>query len=289
MAVEVVTTEYSDLREFSLFFEKELTEGRAVVQGDAKVELFDEIILRVVVEQASVDIVATVAHPALPDPSGRPMLGLAVRLNSDQRHLLSEMLELLVRKRTQTDDPEPSRDRGIEVVGEQDLAATNIGRPVFDAITSRPQIDHSRLDDMFGATPEFGRPAPATPVNSDVFASMIAATAAQRTPAFDSVDEDRPIRGSVDDIIDSVARGEACSEGDAFNREDAAEAARYRALYPDKAMRSDDYYRAAKADARNRKFELARTNINLAIAYNPTVSEYRELLEQVELELGVFA
>lgn len=287
MAVQVVTAEYADPSEFSRFVERELKRGHAIVKEQPNVDLFDEVILRVVVNEAAIDIVATVAHPALPDSTGTPMLGLAVSLTPDQRYSLEDLGEWLNQQRAVTAEFDVALDTDVGPL--EGLAATDVGRPRVESTVSRSSIVRSSFAEMFDSAPHQLVPAPDTPVNTSVLASMISDSLAQRAPASEATAVDRFGRGSVDAIIDSVARGEASSERDAFNRDDAGEAAQYRANYPDKAMRADDYFRAAMADAQNRQFELARTNVNLAMAYNPTVSEYRELLERVELELGVRA
>jgi hypothetical protein len=217
------------------------------------------------------------------------MLGLAVNLTADQRHGLDGLLESFSRQWTISSELDLVLDLDIEITSVQELASTDIGLPVMHSIPSRPATMLSQYADMFDTEEQLSTPAPDTPVNAVVFAAMVSEGVSESSPAYQPTDPDRLIRGSVDAIIDSVARGEASSERDAFNREDAGEAARYRAQYPDKAMRGDDYFRAGMADVRNQKFELARTNVNLAIAYNPTVAGYRELLERVELELGVLA
>jgi hypothetical protein len=62
-------------------------------------------------------------------------------------------------------------------------------------------------------------------------------------------------------------------------------AAEYRSMYPAKAKRAAAYFDAAQADVKAGAFETARTNLNLAIAYNPTEHAYRELLDDVSAKL----
>jgi hypothetical protein len=87
----------------------------------------------------------------------------------------------------------------------------------------------------------------------------------------------------IDTVLDSLGDPSDLP----LNATEASAAARYRARYPEKALRADDYYQAAVADARNGSLELARTNANLAVACDATVPAYRELLESVEEQLGI--
>lgn len=65
------------------------------------------------------------------------------------------------------------------------------------------------------------------------------------------------------------------------------EASDYRAANPEKASRAEEYFLQALQSLRMDRLNQARTSISLAIAYNPTEQEYRELLAVIDTQMDV--
>ena len=70
------------------------------------------------------------------------------------------------------------------------------------------------------------------------------------------------------------------------HRDEAAEVPSSPAATPERALRANDYFEAAKADLSANRIDMARTNLNLAIAYNAGEPAYRALLLTLERQLA---
>jgi hypothetical protein len=288
MTAQVVSAVFTEQVAFSAFVEDQLSRGRAVVPWDLTVTLFDEVILRVLADGQSHDIVATVAHPALPGANGVTNVGLAVSLRPEDHRKLAELRSYFgVDSDISDTELELSLDLDLDVEGE---IAPQVERPSLEGLETDPARSLEDLDCFFGAPLDLEGPAPYTPIQADVLQDLIESRAPQKSVTASGLfhtDLAAVQRGSVDAMIVTALNAVGGSAEPPLNAGEASDGARYRALYPDKALRADDYYQAAMADARNGSFELARTNVNLAVAYNPTVPAYRELLDDVEQRLGV--
>ena len=288
MTAQVVSAVFTDQVAFSAFVEDQLSRGRAVVPWDLTVTLFDEVILRVLADGHSHDIVATVAHPALPGANGVTNVGLAVSLRPEDHRKLAELRSHFGVDGDISDiEVELSLDLDLDVEGE---TAPQVERPSLEGLETDPARSLEDLDYFLRAPLDLEGPAPYTPIQADVLQDLIESRAPQKSVTVSGLfhtDLAAVQRGSVDAMIVTALNAVGGSAEEPLNAREASDGARYRALYPDKALRADDYYQAAMADARNGSFELARTNANLAVAYNPTVPAYRELLDDVEQRLGV--
>ena len=292
MSAQVVPAYFFEQAQLAAFVGQQLACGRAVVPCELEIELFDDVILRVEAGARSYDLRASVAHPSLPMPTGGVGLGLAVSLSDADRQALAQLEDALGDVQEAFDGIELSLDvEDLDVEGE---TAPHIERPELkDTVQGAPgpsPADLADLDYFFSETPLPLEPTPETPIATEVLEQLTEERTAPHSNTMPGLFHStlQPTRrGSVDDAIDSALAEPTVRGAVDLDAGQESEAARYRALYPDKALRADEYYLAARADAGTGALELARTNANLAVAYNPTVAAYRDLLASVEERLGV--
>lgn len=292
MSAQVVRAYFSGQLQLAAFVEQQLACGRAVVPCDLEIELFDDVILRVEASGRTHDVPATVAHPSLPIPGGGSGIGLAVALSDADQRALAALGDALGASSEGYDEVELSIDiNDLDVEGETDPQLERPNLTVAEEPDAGPSAaDLSALDHFFADTPDLSDPPTEPPVETDglehLFEERTAAPRDTLPGLFHSTLQPSR-RGSIDAAIDDALATSTAAQSTDLDAVQESEAARYRALYPDKALRADEYYQAARADLAGGSLELARTNANLAVAYNPAVTAYRDLLAAVEERLGV--
>ncbi len=314
----ILPVDFLDSDALRAFAEAELEHGRAVVASDKSLELLEDATLRVSVGELFVDLSASVAHPGLPQPDGRAAIGLAVAYDAPARDALHELLgEVLDRGWSTTLDLSPRElasaneavaahwaeaadtevDRRLdEVRGGQEFAAylTSTGWDLPE-IASEPgrsrggatQTDWMREEEapdqsLWSRDGSF----PDARVLSEL-REQSAATGAPRalveTPTAVATIPERSQRSprAAALPVDTPWQVDAIREMQAASRAEGATRPTLRGVDPGRAMRAQDYFEAARADFAAGSLELARTNLNLAIAYNAIDPTYRDLLIQL--------
>lgn len=305
----VLTVEFLDPDALRAFENTELTYGRAVVRATDSVELLECVKLRVRFGELSADIPAQVAHPGLPQPDGTVAVGLTVDYDEEARDALHDLLgdpldrgwhttqELLpievananeVAARAATGDFSTVEERDSRWLAEE--AAASHERPGSGAHHALDR-DGITATDWNSAGDDRHDPLADTDVGGawkqqdESFPDTLTVTGLEDQPPVSGAQPavlHTPVEGAEVAVAPVVRPRAAETPWDG----EATRPTRVLAVDPDRALRANDYFEAARADLVRGQLDLARSNVNLAIAYNPAEREYQRFLLEIESKLA---
>lgn len=282
---------FRDETTFRRFVEEQVRRGRVVAPTEARFELYASVTLRVTAGERSLDVSATVVNPVIPTVDGAAV-GLEVELTRAEWTGLEWLLNVLMRERIASATREPDPGDSLE----PDPDGSRAGR--LDDTLAREVLADSRWgsrDDDIGHLDTVSMSIDDTSVPGSLIASLDAApddsmSGGVRGNAW--LDDSRYGFDRADEAASSSSDG--LSSSDTFEsrgpianplRANTDVSGRYRTTHPDRAEAAEAHFQAARLALRRGDIEAARSSASLAIANNPTESEYADLLGMIERQL----